>query len=250
MKPRISLPKPHIKAPHINPEKLFAPRTEKIITLCVRASVIAGFWIYKRIAGISLTELFGFVYELIHDTWRWPLALVGLYGMRPLVLFPPTWLLSMFIGAVFGFWPGIVFAYLGDNLWAVTWYRIGRYFGNHVLRNKEEVSIRLFSYHLHMHPFVAVFITRLSFIPDDIITYSRWYLQAPRKMYMLGTLAGNVFFTTLSVLIGASIENIAAADFSKLALNEQQLVRALIAYGILLLIGVWLGKKAGRVERG
>lgn len=247
----MKLPKP----PHIDPKKvikaetLFSSRTEKIITFCIWLSIVLWFRLYKRIAGITIPELFTFVYSIIHDTRRWPLALIGLYGMRPLVLFPPTWLLSVFIGAVFGVWPGILFAYIWDNLWAVTWYRIWYYFGNHVLRNKEEVSVRLFSYRVHLHPFIAVFITRLSFVPDDIVTYSRWYLRAPRKRYLLGTLAGNIFFTVLSVLIGASIQNIETADFSKLTLDHTQLIRAIAGYALMLGVGVVLARKAGSVEK-
>ncbi len=186
--------------------------------------------------GISNIEMLRMIYHLISHPHRGFLILLALYCIRPLFFFP-LGLLSGLCGAVFGLWFWFFIASIWENIGWMIGYWIGRFFGKKILEDDQIVEMKLFKTDFKMHTFLAVFLTRLSFLTDDMVNYGRWYLKVNFKFYFLGTVIGNLFFTFVNTLIGSSVSNIETLNFKEMEFDTHTIVFSVILYLLMMVIG-------------
>ncbi len=134
-----------------------------------------------------------------------PLIYVGIYTLRPVVLFPAT-LLTLAGGALFGAVWGIVYTIIGANLGATLAYFIGYFFGQNALEADSEDTGRLQRWigKMRSNSFETVLTMRFIFLPYDLVNYLAGFLRINYGAFILATILGSLPGTLSFVLLGAS----------------------------------------------
>lgn len=105
--------------------------------------LIAGStWLLLLAAGIiwavmhdlSPRDIAELVYNFVDTNPLAPLILLAIYALRSFTLFPAMWL-TIAAGSLFGFFPGVIWAVIGENLSAHVAYATARFFAM-TTRNK------------------------------------------------------------------------------------------------------------------
>ena len=128
---------------------------------------------------------------------------MGLYAIRPLILFPAT-IMTALSGALFGFWWGVLYTIIGENLSANFAYSIGRFFGNSLKLGNSLIS--RWAKALRKKPFESVLFMRLFYIPFDLTNYGSGILKIKWSAYFTATLIGIMPGLTTFVALGAAID--------------------------------------------
>lgn len=121
-----------------------------------------------------------------------PLIYVGVYTIRPVLLFP-TLILNLSAGVLFGPWLGIVYLLMGGLGCATFCYLAGRYGGgNWFLKNfGGSLGVRLTEYLHGEGSFVRMLWLRtVPIFPYDPVSVIAGSVRLPFKIFVLSTLAG------------------------------------------------------------
>lgn len=158
-------------------------------------------------------------------------ALVGLYLLRPFLLWPVT-SIAVLLGYLFGPAMGMVLALGGAALTALPPYLLGRYvksdFG--LFGYVGATGDRFFDTVGHTRGVVAA---RLSPIPGDPISYTSGLAAVPLTPFLAGTVVGEVPWAFVAVLAGASMRTLTLSEFSV----SPELLVALAGLSVLVLAG-------------
>jgi uncharacterized membrane protein YdjX (TVP38/TMEM64 family) len=109
----------------------------------------------------------------------------------------------MVIGTMYDFGLGILLATIGENISASIWYGISKYF-------KFQIPAQYQSFFRSLdgkQSVLAVFLSRLWPVPDDINNYGRAMIGVSFVPYLIGTIVGNLVFTTINVWMGSTISD-------------------------------------------
>lgn len=150
------------------------------------------------------------------DAAWWGLAAyIGVYLLRPLVLFPAS-LLTIAAGVLFGPVVGVIAVVIGANGSALVAYTIGR-----LLRSRgattdgmpaaalDTGSLRArWEEQLRTRSFETVFVMRLLFLPFDVVNVASGALAIRVAPFVLATALGSLPGTISFVLLGASLDRI------------------------------------------
>ena len=130
---------------------------------------------------------------------------IGIYTLRPVVLFPAT-LLTLAGGALFGAVWGIVYTIIGANLGATLAYFIGYFFGQNALESDAEDAGRLqrWTQRMRENSFETVLTMRFIFLPYDLVNYLAGFLRINYGAFIFATILGSLPGTLSFVLLGAS----------------------------------------------
>jgi membrane protein DedA with SNARE-associated domain len=63
--------------------------------------------------------------------------------------------------------------FIGENLSAQIGYMLGRFFGKNILDHQEIIEINLFKKKFAVNLLFAVFLSKIVYIPDDIVNIGR-----------------------------------------------------------------------------
>lgn len=209
----------------------------KLTVLVIWAALLGSLWLYLSAQQMSAVELLeAGLLSLSSSPWG-PLALLGMFLLRPLLLLPVT-LLNVFAGYLFGPAFGFVYALLATLLSSALAYGLGRFFGQGALKalgNKRFLSA------LRERSFESILLARLIFLPGDLVNYASGFLKVPFGAFLGATALGGAFGLLLTVLAGSSAEG-------QFNLREiQPDLRYLLAASALLLVSlalsVWLRRR-------
>ena len=197
-------------------------------SLIVSGLVIAGL----TLAGLGLLELFGgldrFV-RIVKDAGPWaPLMFILLktlsYVIAPLSGAP----LKITAGALFGFWPGFLYALIGDTLGGTLNYWVARGLGRPAIakltgsKNLNEVEVL----RKRVGNTLALIFSRIVLSPIyDFISYAAGLMKVPFPIFVVVTSVGGIIPIALSVGLGA--------------LYEKNPILLVITYATLAIL-VWL----------
>ena len=197
-------------------------------SLIVSGLVIAGL----TLAGLGLLELFGgldrFV-RIVKDAGPWaPLMFILLktlsYVIAPLSGAP----LKITAGALFGFWPGFLYALIGDTLGGTLNYWVARGLGRPAIakltgsKNLNEVEVL----RKRVGNTRALIFSRIVLSPIyDFISYAAGLMKVPFPIFVVVTSVGGIIPIALSVGLGA--------------LYEKNPILLVITYATLAIL-VWL----------
>jgi uncharacterized membrane protein YdjX (TVP38/TMEM64 family) len=186
-------------------KRSFARRhAQKIAALAFWAALLGGYQLYAWRAGLTpigaARELADF---MATNPLGW-LIFVGVYALRPLVLFPAT-LLTVSAGFVFGPALGVVFTIFGANTSAMVAYFVGRFFGGEVIEDDGKGFVSRHTKRLRENSFESVLVMRFIFLPFDLVNYTAGFLKIRPLPFLLATALGSLPATLSFVLFGASI---------------------------------------------
>ena len=186
-----------------------AKHWQKLIAGAFWLLLIGGFIVYIFSLGLPLDEaLQQTLRQLVEFTRRSPFApliYIGIYTLRPVVLFPAT-LLTLAGGALFGAVWGILYTIIGANLGATLAYFIGYFFGQNALETEGEETGRLqrWTQRMRENSFETVLTMRFIFLPYDLVNYLAGFLRINYGAFILATILGSLPGTLSFVLLGAS----------------------------------------------
>lgn len=168
--------------------------------------LLLGAYLYYTLSrGVSpvsveaLRPLLGFLAE---NRWG-PLLFIGLYILRPFVLFSSV-LLTLAAGALFGPLWGVVYTVVGSNLGSSLAYFVGRTFGGNMQVGEGTGGIGKYVQPMRENSFETVFIMRLIFLLYDLVTYLAGFLKIDYGAFILATVLGTLPGTISVALLGAS----------------------------------------------
>ncbi|MEQ8674298.1 MAG: TVP38/TMEM64 family protein [Aggregatilineales bacterium] len=213
----------------------------KVALVVFWAVLLAAGWGYVNARGLTVTELVEEFRSILVDRWYGPLIYIFLYMLRPIIVFPATWLTAL-AGIVFGVGWGFLFALIGGTASAVVPYGIGRFFGGEqdVQSRASETRIGRFIGLMHRNPFQSVLTMRLLYFPYDLVSFAAGGLRLPFLRFMLATAIGNLSGTLVYVAIGASIKG----DLSNNTLSFDPVL--LVFSAVVLVVSLLISRLVNR----
>lgn len=229
-----------------------------MVWLCLL--VIGLGWAFAH--NMSIRDILALIYGYVVANPFAPLIYIAIYALRSFTLFPAMWL-TLAAGSLFGFFPGIIWGLIGENLSANVAYAMARFFRRGDPEKAEETRrLGLFRRLLARQAFPTVVILRASFLPFDLVNYGCGLLRVSWPRYALGSLIGMLPPMITFVSFGAAInfrELLADEDFSPTKLIDVQqllisVVLVLFSVGIVIWaqrrqrVMVWHAKEQNEAE--
>lgn len=183
-------------------------RRRRTMVIAAWATVAAA-WIWYQVANdLGPTESAQRFLDWIDSAWWGIAAYVGVYLLRPLVLFPAS-VLTVVGGILFGPVLGIAVVVVAANLSALIAYGIGRTLRSEREIDPEQASVAArWSARMRDNSFETVLVMRLLFLPYDFVNYLSGLLRIKWVPFLVATALGSLPGTVSFVLIGASLERV------------------------------------------
>jgi pyruvate/2-oxoglutarate dehydrogenase complex dihydrolipoamide dehydrogenase (E3) component/uncharacterized membrane protein YdjX (TVP38/TMEM64 family) len=175
----------------------------KLAALVFWVGLIYLFERFRIQAGLSYGDTVLELITFLTTSFWGPLLYIGVYTLRPLILFPGT-PLTILAGVLFGLWFGLVYTMIGATLSAMLAYWVGRFFGRGF--RLEDTLIGSSVTWLRQRPFESVLFMRLFFLPYDLVNYGAGVLQVAWFPYLTATIIGIIPGVATFVVLGASID--------------------------------------------
>lgn len=217
----------------------------------VQRGVVAAIWLaafliwrnYQTSNDLSTTEAGQRFIDAIDAAWWGIFAYIGVYLIRPIVLFPAS-ILTIMGGVLFG--PiGILVVILAANTSAMIAFGIGRLLGKVAgvdeadgngdpgAGDGEESFVARWSGKLRDNSFETVLVMRLIFLPYDLVSYVCGALRIKWTSFLLATALGSLAGTISFVLLGASLERI---DMGLDGINPLAIVASVVIFVVSIVI--------------
>lgn len=178
-------------------------RAAKILAGILWLSLLGCGFLWGRGQGYGMVDLTRITYEHIAQHPYAPVAYIVIYTLRPLIFFPAMWL-TILSGSLFGFWGGVIYTIIGENLSASLAYVLGRFFASDESSGRLGMLARWRSL-LDEQAFTSVLILRVIYAPFDVVNYGCGLLSVPWAPYALATLIGIMPGLVTFVSFGASV---------------------------------------------
>jgi uncharacterized membrane protein YdjX (TVP38/TMEM64 family) len=178
----------------------------KLPALLFWAALIIGYQGYASTNGLSPLEVVQRLLDFMTTEFWGPLVYIGLYIVRPLILFPST-VLTLAGGFVFGPLLGVLYTVLASNASSTVAFFVGRYFGEGLFKDDGSNGlIQRYARRMRENSFETVMIMRFIFLPYDAVSYLAGFLKIRYWPFILATALGSIPGTIAFVGFGASIE--------------------------------------------
>ncbi len=214
-------------------------------------TTVFAIFLYVWLSEVRLVEIIRAVFLYTTSSYVGPLWFIALYAIRPL-LFLPVVLLSTLGGMMFGFWPGLIYVLTGETISCTIAYFIGRYFGADFIKDDADHLSSRIKRHVQHHPFFAVLMMRLAFLPYEIVDYASAIFGARFYPYFMATFVGSIPGAITLTSVGASIKNVEDVRLSLLEIDERQafwtLAFAVVSLAIAVIAHFWYTKHT-RVQK-
>jgi phosphatidylserine/phosphatidylglycerophosphate/cardiolipin synthase-like enzyme/uncharacterized membrane protein YdjX (TVP38/TMEM64 family) len=193
---------------------------------------LAAAWTVTPLAEWANPDLWAGWISGFHGTWA-AIAVIVLFILAGLVMFPVLVLIAM-TAAVFGVWPGMLYAAAGAMASALTTYALGRWLGPRGLRQFFGPRLNLITRSFARRGIPTVTLVRLVPVaPFSLVNLAAGAICIPALDYLLGTALGLMPGLAVMSLLGHQ-----ATDL----VREPSLRGAAILVGLLAAaIGVSVG---------
>jgi len=181
---------------------------KRLLIVLTWVAAVAGWVTYQRSTGLgTLGTLEAFI-EAIRGEWWTIFVFIGVYALRPIVLFPAS-LLTIAGGLLFGPVLGIVATIVGSNASAMVAYGLARVFGFDFEEDEENAGLmRRWATRMRRKSFETILLMRLAFLPYDGVNYAAGLLRIRPVPFLVATAVGSLPGTVSFSLAGASIESL------------------------------------------
>lgn len=179
----------------------------KLTALLFWVALIIGYQWYASANQLSPLEVVQRLLSFMNTGYWGPLVYIGLYVIRPLILFPST-VLTLAGGFVFGPVMGVLYTVIASNASATVAYFIGRFFGEGLFKDDgSDGLVQRYARRMREHSFETVLIMRFIFLPYDAVSYLAGFLRIRFWPFILATALGSIPGTMAFIGFGASIES-------------------------------------------
>lgn len=172
-----------------------------LITLLIWIAVVAAIYIYAQSSNQSINSLMQNGLRVIAEHKAAPIILMTIFLLRPLLLLPVS-ILSAFSGYLFGPIFGLAYALIATSASASIAFVIAFFFN----KNKSDNPNSKFIKNLVSNSFETILVSRLTFIPGDLVNYSAGFFKINFWQFLLATAIGGLPGLAMTVLAGASIQ--------------------------------------------
>lgn len=184
---------------------------QRVLVVAVWVGVLVAWRWYQVSNDLAPLEAAQRFIDAVDMTWWAIAAYVGVYLVRPIVLFPAS-VLTVVGGVLFGPIGGVIVVMLAANASAMIAYFIGR----SLTRQAPDDAADRFKTtlvggwldRLRENSFESVLIMRLLFLPYDLVNYASGLLRVQPVAFLTATAIGSLPGTVSFVLIGASLERV------------------------------------------
>lgn len=181
-------------------------RPAKILAALLWLGLLGAGILWGQGRGYGMLDLARVTYEHIAAHPYAPLAYIVIYTLRPLIFFPAMWL-TILSGSLFGFWGGVIYTIIGENLSASLAYLLGRFFAADPDASGQRLGmLARWRELLDEQAFSSVLILRVIYAPFDVVNYGCGLLAVPWAPYALATLIGIMPGLVTFVSFGASVD--------------------------------------------
>ena len=169
-----------------------------------------------------------------------PLIYITLYAIRPVVLFPAT-LMTVMSWALFGFWWGMAFTMVWENMSASFAYLLWRIFGKKLIGKSGGVGIVAdIKSKANEAPFMTILMTRLLFFPFDLVNYVSGFLKINFKWFFLATLVWIIPWASIFILAGSAFHSSTITSFNDALKNVD--ITLLYLAAVLFVLSIIVAK--------
>jgi uncharacterized membrane protein YdjX (TVP38/TMEM64 family) len=169
--------------------------------------IIVGYQWYAKSNGLTSLEVAQKLLSFLAGGLWGPLIYIGLYALRPLILFPSI-PLTLAGGFVFGPILGVLYTVIAANISATIAFYVGRYFGEGLLKDDgSDGVIQRYARRMRENSFETVMTMRFIFLPYDFVNYLAGFLRIKYGSFILATALGSIPGTVAFVGFGASVES-------------------------------------------
>ena len=212
------------------------------VGIWTRRIVVAALWIvvvliwrnYQTSNDLSATDAAQRFIDNVDMAWWAFAAYVGVYLVRPVVLFPAS-VLTVVGGLLFGPIAGVLVVIIAANSSAMVAYAIGRTLGRSPLDDDGEARTTLlerWSDRMRTRSFETVLVMRLLFLPYDLVNYAAGFLRIKAMPFLVATALGSLPGTVSFVLLGASLDRV---DQGLDGIDPVALIAGVVIFGVSLM---------------
>lgn len=192
----------------------------KTSLLVLWATVLATILISAILRGISLQEIIDGLTSYLNELGNWGmLVYIALYSVRSLFFFPAS-LLTITAGALFGPVHGLLLTMVGENISANLSFLVSRYFKANLLgylTSSARLAAKIACY-TEKNGLILVMVSRLVFLPFDLVSYASGLSCIRQKDFALGTLIGTIPGLLTYTLLGSSFVDLRFLAMSAISL--------------------------------
>ncbi|MEN8143091.1 MAG: TVP38/TMEM64 family protein [Thermodesulfobacteriota bacterium] len=207
-------------------------RIKKVILL-LWGTVLAAGLTGAVLKGLSPSEIIAILTLYLGELGIWgPLIYLAVYSVRGLFFFPAS-LLTIAAGALFGPVQGLILTMIGENISANLSFLLSRYFKGNILEYlspSDQLAAKVSCY-TEGNGLILVMVSRLIFLPFDLVSYASGLSCIRQKDFALGTLIGTIPGLLTYTLLGSSF------------LDLRFLALAAVSLAVSLLLARYLKKK-------
>ncbi len=174
---------------------------QKILVIGLWLTIIVAFWWYARASDQSLTTLANNYLNFLAKHPLSPIVMFLIFMVRPLLLLPTT-ILIVAMGFLYGVFWGSVYGQIAISASSSLGYIIGRYFSKGINEDKYSQFLK----NVRKNSFESILLSRLIFLPGDLVNYGAGFLKINYLSFLLGTLIGGAPGMLIAIFAGASIE--------------------------------------------
>lgn len=201
--------------------------------------LLTAFWWGTRRADLPPLEYLLTAIDRVSALPWAPVALVGLYLLRPLLLVPIT-VLNLASGFLMGALPGVALAVVGTLLSATVGYGVGRVMGSAGWAEDLEARWPLVRM-LRRRGFESVVAGGLMYLHADMVNLPAGLLRIRFPNFLAGIALGNALTLTTAVLAGASVEG--RLSDATVRVEAEYLLLAVILFATSLGLAYWLRRR-------
>lgn len=185
------------------------------------------------------------IQDVLLSPW-FPVLLVGLYLVRPLVAWPIT-ALSVIVGYRYGVFVGVPVALVGAVATSLIPFAAARYLRTDtgILGHVEAESERFFTATGDLRGVIAA---RLAPTPAEAISGAAGMANVSVGAFMLGTAVGELPWTIAAVVAGSSMHRLSLVEAGNRALDPWLVLGGIIAALLLLAGPAYRHTRRGRRE--
>ncbi len=204
--------------------------------------IILAFWWGTRALDINFNALLNNYLKFLVESPLSPIIMLLLFMIRPLLLLPSTILIGA-MGFLYGAFWGFIYGQVAIIASSSLAYLIGRYFSKNI--NFEGRYSKFFE-NMQGRSFESILLSRLIFLPGDLINYGAGFLKINYWGFLLGTLIGGAPGMLIVIFAGSAIEG----DFTtnKLIIRKDYLLVSTALLLFSLALAWWLRTKQKRTQ--
>ncbi|MBO9599416.1 MAG: TVP38/TMEM64 family protein [Cohnella sp.] len=168
----------------------------------IAAVVAALLWFDFKYLKVTPETLRGWVDDF---GWYAPVIYMGMYVVRPFILFPAS-VLAMAGGLAFGTWYGMLYTLIGEVVGAVLSFLLARKVGAGLFGGIENPRFLKLERAMEKRGFTMVLMLRIApFVPFDLVSYAAGVARVPFRAYLIGTIIGTLPGTFAYNFLGATL---------------------------------------------